>query len=127
MTPSQVSLYRVFVAARHSAHLAASPGLRAQWLEAMDALGSFLDLVPTQGAERGGGGLAGACPRCGGRPCGIPSVIPAKDDTAGLSLAAKACLLSVPPTRSFASRHAPTHRVGGDCFVPRAGRYAGAP
>lgn len=59
MTPSQVSLYRVFAAARHSAHLAGSPALRAQWLEAIDALGSFLDLVPTQGAERGARGLIG--------------------------------------------------------------------
>ena len=52
MTPSQASVYRVFAAARHSAHLAAHPGLRAQWLEALDALGSFLDLVPTQGAAK---------------------------------------------------------------------------
>lgn len=52
MTPSQASTYRVFAAARHSAHLAAHPALRAQWLEAMGALGSFLDLVPTQGVAR---------------------------------------------------------------------------
>lgn len=62
MTPSQISTYRVFVAARHSAHLAAHPALRAQWLEAVDALGSFLDLVPTQGAvgRDGGGAVLGA-------------------------------------------------------------------
>jgi hypothetical protein len=62
MTPSQVSTYRVFAAVRHSAHLAGAPALRAQWLEALGALGSFLDLVPTQGAGRGGGGLLGAPP-----------------------------------------------------------------
>jgi hypothetical protein len=60
MTPSQVSIYRVFVAARHSAYLAVHPGPRAQWLEAMDALGSFLDLVPTQGAEKATSSLVGA-------------------------------------------------------------------
>jgi hypothetical protein len=68
MTPSQASLYRVFVAARHSAHLAARPALREQWLEAVDALGSFLDLVPTsQGGGRGGAGLIGGRARPGAR------------------------------------------------------------
>lgn len=99
MTPSQASTYRVFAAARHSAHLAAHPALRAQWLEAMGALGSFLDLVPTQSVERTVPLLLGALRR-GFTPRALGCQDVASPNACAWALAAE-CLLGWARVRSL--------------------------
>jgi hypothetical protein len=54
MTVCEVATHRIFVALLHSRHLRQHPALRQQWLEALDGLGGFVDLIPGrgQGASR---------------------------------------------------------------------------
>ncbi|KAF6253188.1 hypothetical protein COO60DRAFT_1463300 [Scenedesmus sp. NREL 46B-D3] len=63
MTVSEVATHRIFVALLHSRHLRQHPALRQQWLEALDGLGGFVDLIPGrgQGASRSEPGLADIC------------------------------------------------------------------
>lgn len=49
MTLCEVATYRTFVAILHSKFLADHPNLRMQWLEVMDTLGSFVDMIPSHG------------------------------------------------------------------------------
>lgn len=50
MTVCEVATHRIFVALRHSAALASSPALLRQWHDALDGLGGFVDLIPSQGS-----------------------------------------------------------------------------
>jgi hypothetical protein len=54
MTVGEIATHRIFVALLHSRHLRQHPALRQQWLEALDGLGGFVDLIPGrgQGASR---------------------------------------------------------------------------
>lgn len=49
MTVSEIAVYRTFVAVLHSRHLATNPELRHQWLEVLDTVGSFVDMIPSHG------------------------------------------------------------------------------
>lgn len=52
MTAYEVATHRIFVALLHSEYLHKRPTLQQQWMEALDGLGGFVDLVPSnyQGA-----------------------------------------------------------------------------
>ncbi|WIA12622.1 hypothetical protein OEZ85_006279 [Tetradesmus obliquus] len=60
MAACEIATHRIFVALLHSRHLRRHPALRQQWLEALDGLGGFVDLIPGrgQGASRGEPGFA---------------------------------------------------------------------
>lgn len=49
MTACEISTHRIFVALVHSQHLQHRPALQQQWLEALDGLGGFVDLIPGRG------------------------------------------------------------------------------
>lgn len=49
MTVCEVATHRIFVALVHSQHLQRHPALQEQWIEALDGLGGFIDLIPGRG------------------------------------------------------------------------------
>lgn len=49
MTVSEIATHRIFVALLHSRCLRQQPALQQQWLEALDGLGGFVDLIPGRG------------------------------------------------------------------------------
>jgi hypothetical protein len=51
MTVCEIATHRIFVALLHSRHLRQQPALRQQWLEALDGLGGFVDLIPGRGKD----------------------------------------------------------------------------
>lgn len=61
MTVCEVATHRIFVALLHSRMLLRRPALRQQWLEALDGLGGFVDLIPGRGpgAQHSGPGRRG--------------------------------------------------------------------
>jgi hypothetical protein len=66
MTVCEVATHRIFVALLHSRTLLRRPALRQQWLEALDGLGGFVDLVPgrSPSAPRSGPGAFCCCCCC---------------------------------------------------------------
>jgi len=62
MTVCEVATHRIFVALLHSRHLHRHPVLRQQWVEALDGLGGFVDLIPGRTwHDRGRREHGGAC------------------------------------------------------------------
>jgi hypothetical protein len=61
MTVCEIATHRIFVALLHSRHLRRHAALRQQWVEALDGLGGFVDLIPgrSPGAQHSGPGQWG--------------------------------------------------------------------
>lgn len=49
MTVCEIVTHRIFVGLQHSRHLLGKPALWQHWLEVLDGLGGFVDLVPGRG------------------------------------------------------------------------------
>lgn len=49
MTVCEIVTHRIFVGLQHSRHLLRQPALWQHWLEVLDGLGGFVDLVPGRG------------------------------------------------------------------------------
>lgn len=49
MTLCEIVTHRIFVGLQHSRHLLRRPTLWQHWLEVLDGLGGFVDLVPGRG------------------------------------------------------------------------------
>jgi hypothetical protein len=49
MTVCEIVTHRIFVGLQHSRHLLRRPTLWQHWLEVLDGLGGFVDLVPGRG------------------------------------------------------------------------------
>lgn len=53
MTVGEVAAYRTFVALQCSRYLHTNKDMRGQWVEVVDALGAFLDMIPQMAAASG--------------------------------------------------------------------------
>lgn len=56
MTVCEIVTHRIFVGLQHSRHLLRQPALWQHWLEVLDGLGGFVDLVPGRGPGQQTGG-----------------------------------------------------------------------
>jgi hypothetical protein len=51
MTVSEVARHRAYVALVHSRYLHQHPAIRQQWMDVVDTLAAFVDLIPSHGAR----------------------------------------------------------------------------
>lgn len=61
MTVCEVVTHRIFVGLQHSRQLKRRPALWQHWLEVLDGLGGFVDLVPGRGPGQQTSGPGGCC------------------------------------------------------------------